>query len=227
MCSTSSNANTKSLSSCTKQTTMPAISEEHNSNLTQNLMANAELRLRLGELINYGSPASNRSPSTNRMPSSLRVASPVPTTPQPADVTPMDTIPTNPFKASTVDKFLQHVNFPGPHLHGYYCVNSIPQLIVRKGTVSIGPDKYVIDKQLGKGAYGTVFRGVNLKYGSTVAIKLQRPANRWEFYICRELQSRLAQHPLRERFMHVQAGYFSKYNFCYRLLIVLILIILI
>lgn len=45
----------------------------------------------------------------------------------------------------------------------------------------------------------------------TVAMKFQKPANKWEYYICRELQSRLANHPLRDRFMDVPLAYFGKY----------------
>lgn len=76
--------------------------------------------------------------------------------------------------------------------------------------VFLGKDKYIVDKQLGKGTYGTVYKAIDLRKNKTVALKLQKPPNRWEFYICREIQSRLSNHPLRDRFMDVPIGYFSK-----------------
>lgn len=39
--------------------------------------------------------------------------------------------------------------------------------------------------------YGTVFKAVNLQTGQTVALKTQRPAWVWEFYITREIKHRL------------------------------------
>jgi len=39
--------------------------------------------------------------------------------------------------------------------------------------------------------YGTVFKAVNLQTGETVALKTQRPAWVWEFYIVREIKTRL------------------------------------
>lgn len=77
-----------------------------------------------------------------------------------------------------------------------------------------GRDKYTIEKLLGKGQFGTVFKAYNLQMSCTVALKYQKPPNKWEFYICRELQARLANHPLRDRFMDISVGYFSKHNIC-------------
>lgn len=83
-------------------------------------------------------------------------------------------------------------------------------LKVKKEPQRIGDDRYYVEKQLGKGTYGTVFKAVDLRTRRIVALKYQKPPNKWEFYICRELQSRLAQHPLRDRFMDVNVGYFRK-----------------
>ncbi|RZC42274.1 mitotic checkpoint serine/threonine-protein kinase BUB1 beta [Asbolus verrucosus] len=194
----------------TKQNNMATISEEHNSYLAQNLMVNAALRSSsLGDLMDFGHHSSPM--AVGQKNSSVgNSCSPVPTIPTPAKVIPLNFVPSDPFKQNVIEKLLQRVSFPGPHTRGYYCLHSIPKLLVRKETVCIGSDKYVIEKQLGKGTYGTVFRGVDLRTGNTVALKFQKPANRWEFYICRELQSRLMHHPLRERFMDVRIGYFSE-----------------
>ncbi|KAJ8954376.1 hypothetical protein NQ318_011049 [Aromia moschata] len=73
----------------------------------------------------------------------------------------------------------------------------------------LGDEKYIVEKQLGKGTFGTVFKATDIYKNKAVALKCQKPPNKWEFYICRELQARLAEHPLRERFMDISCGYFD------------------
>lgn len=67
-----------------------------------------------------------------------------------------------------------------------------------------------MEKQLGKGTYGTVFKGYDATNNKSVALKYQKPINKWEYYICRELKLRLSDNPLRNRFMDVSVGYFGK-----------------
>lgn len=54
-----------------------------------------------------------------------------------------------------------------------------------------GTEAYDLEKCLGKGMYGTVFKAVNLQTGETVALKTQKPAWVWEYYIVREIKARL------------------------------------
>lgn len=86
---------------------------------------------------------------------------------------------------------------------------------VKKEPQRIGEDRYYVEKQLGKGTYGTVFKATDLRTKRVVALKYQKPPNKWEFYICRELQNRLANHLLKDRFMDVHLGYFRKLFFYY------------
>lgn len=183
---------------------MPRISEENNYdyNLAQNRKANEELRTSLQEFMDYESNPS--SPSTE---------SPSP----PVIIAPLDVVPTNPFKPAFISKLLERVGFPGEHKFGYHPIYTIPKLNVKKEIVCIGSDKYFIEKHIGKGAYGSVFKATNISKSQNVALKLQKPPNKWEYYICRELQARLACHPLKERFMDISAGYFCKH--CIRYLI--------
>lgn len=214
--SSSSGATTKSsVFPNTIKQNMGTISEEHNSYLAQNLMANAELRTSLlGELMDFDQPnpapsipVLNQEKSFSDDEDDLIMA--------PTQVEPLNTVPSDPFRKSVIEELLRRVCFPGPHTRGYHTLSHISKLKVRKEPVTIGTDKYLVEKELGKGTFGTVFRGIDLKSGSNVALKCQNPANRWEFYICRELQARLENHPLREAFMDVKIGYFSKYFGCH------------
>ena len=50
---------------------------------------------------------------------------------------------------------------------------------------------YDLDKCLGKGTYGTVFKGTDIQNRKVVALKTQKPAWVWEYYISREIKTRL------------------------------------
>ncbi|CAG9858282.1 unnamed protein product [Phyllotreta striolata] len=181
------------------------ISLEHSNNLTQNLQANAKLRSILND-IGAVQPAVN---SVNICFNSSILETSKREIPAPARVKPLEYVPSDPFKSSLINHLLVKVAFPGPHTCGYLEIPFIPRLCIKKEPTIIGPgDQYIIDKQLGKGTFGTVYRAIDLGSSTTVAIKHQKPANKWEFYICRELQSRLAKHSLRDRFMEVQVAYF-------------------
>lgn len=54
-----------------------------------------------------------------------------------------------------------------------------------------GSEAYDLEKCLGKGMYGQVFKAVDLQTGRVVALKTQKPAWIWEFYIAREIKTRL------------------------------------
>lgn len=221
--SSSSSNGTKS-SLINQRTKLSNISEEHTSYLSQNMMANAELRRSLlGPLINDNAAITPTIPSISNSSNDTTATIIVPASPveesvnvflgrkipTPADVRPLATAPSNPFRSSFINELLERVQFPGPHSDGYKYLYDLPRLSVRKEPITIGSDQYVMEKQLGKGSFGTVWKGYHLMFGTNVALKYQKPANKWEFYICRELQARLKDHPLRDRFMDVTIGYFS------------------
>lgn len=60
---------------------------------------------------------------------------------------------------------------------------------------------YTISKVLGEGAYAKVLKGVHSGTQKEVALKVQKPCCRWEYYICREIQHRLSQQDLTTAFM--------------------------
>lgn len=124
---------------------MGTILEEHNSYLAQNLMANAELRSSL--LGNYVDlvPASTFSEDApckqmHFLEDEVTVpsVSPIRIIPPPAEVIPLDTAPSDPFKASFINQLLERISFPGPHTYGYIEILSNPKIYLKKEPLVIG-----------------------------------------------------------------------------------------
>ncbi|KAK9718132.1 Mad3/BUB1 homology region 1 [Popillia japonica] len=176
----------------------------YSSNLAQNLKANAALRSSLlGEYMDCQSQQT--SPITELPP-------PIPAV-KPTNITPLTKAPSDPFQRSLIQMLLERINFPGQHTYGYRKIATVPRLNVKKEIVVVGENRYFVEKILGKGTYGSVFKAVDWHTKEIVALKFQKPANKWEFYICRELQARLADHPLKDKFMDVSIGFYNKGNF--------------
>lgn len=65
-----------------------------------------------------------------------------------------------------------------------------------------GDGLFCLRHQLGKGGYGTVYLTELESCGSLGALKIESPAARWEFYILRQIQSRLeSSHPTSRAFV--------------------------
>lgn len=107
----------------------------------------------------------------------------------------------NPFDSRMLTYFLTHMGFPlAHHAAGYFVVNAaVPAK--RNNCLNLNGDVYTISKTLGEGAYAKVLRGVNVNTQQEVALKIQKPSCRWEYYICREIQHRLSQRDLASAFM--------------------------
>lgn len=175
-----------------KKEAMAIITEESSSyhfNLAQNLKANAALRTSVLEVMDCES--GQNSPVTE-MPSQ-----------------PLVKAPSDPFKPALLKQLLERVGFPGRHSNGFIRITGSPRIVLRKEFTLIGEDTYLVNSRLGEGTYGQVYKATDVSTNRTVAVKLQKPPNCWEYYICRELQVRLAKHPLKECFMDIQLGYFS------------------
>lgn len=127
---------------------MGTISEEHNSYLAQNLMANAALRSSsLGNLIGFEAPHSplmveemTTVEPTVPMQSSP-FDSPVRYIPAPAVVQPLDYAPSDPFKATLINQLLERVAFPGPHMCGYINLHYNPRICIKKEPITIGKSR--------------------------------------------------------------------------------------
>lgn len=109
--------------------------------------------------------------------------------PRPADIDFPKVI--DPFNKKLLDALLDYVKFPNKtHAEGYIEVRSVPKLQVAT-MISVGNNKFSIEKQLGKGNYGAVFLCLDLHSNKSVAVKYQKPSRPWEFYICQEIKARI------------------------------------
>ncbi|XP_034755751.1 mitotic checkpoint serine/threonine-protein kinase BUB1-like isoform X2 [Etheostoma cragini] len=60
-----------------------------------------------------------------------------------------------------------------------------------KTIISMGKASLRVDCVLGEGAFATVYQGTDLQTSERVMLKVQKPANPWEFYINTQLDERL------------------------------------
>ncbi|XP_017129724.1 uncharacterized protein LOC108147594 [Drosophila elegans] len=98
----------------------------------------------------------------------------------------------NPFKVELISSLLESIDFSMyieklPHCH---LVGHVKRLHPNS-QLEVLNEKFEVSKMIGKGAYGSVYKGRHLKSGKKVALKQELPTNYWEFYICLEVHSRL------------------------------------
>ena len=192
-----------------KNTVQALLQDDHSmyhSNLKQNLKVNAALRSSLlAEIMEcesqQSSPVSEVAPTVITSPPMKSTV-----------ISPLVPAPSDPFSSTLINDLLTRINFPGQHSHGFYKIFGTPRLMPRKEPICVGNDAYIIEKVLGKGTFGTVYKAIDCRSKEVVALKIQKPPNKWEYYICRELQVRLVNHIFQNRFMSVSFGYFSEYQ---------------
>lgn len=116
----------------------------------------------------------------------------------------------DPFNSELCKAFLIKLNFPNrENTADYKITNTNLSKLWKNQHASLGGATYQIEKEVGRGSYGAVFRwvrqiffgfvsqllfcfsGVNTNDGSAVALKYQKPPNPWELYICCEVKKRL------------------------------------
>lgn len=179
---------------------------KYEQNLAANSQANAELRSSLLNLIG-GYPAEEAPVPVPQ------IITPIVEEPEPIVIDsvtePLSYVPSDPFKAIIITNLLNLVKFPGEHADTYMPILSTPRIMVRKDLCHVGKDRYLVEKCLGKGTFGSVFKAIGQQDNLVVALKFQKPANKWEYYICKEIQMRLGNNPIRQQFMEVFHGYFS------------------
>ncbi|XP_015190130.1 PREDICTED: uncharacterized protein LOC107073858 isoform X2 [Polistes dominula] len=116
----------------------------------------------------------------------------------------------NPFDKNLIAGLLRNMKFPQPqHAEGYVRLNTNLNKLVPSTIITLGPEAYNLEKCLGKGMYGTVYKAVNMQTGQTVALKTQKPAWVWEYYIVREIKARLTNAHMLRGFMDVSIAYIT------------------
>lgn len=107
----------------------------------------------------------------------------------------------SPFDNRLLEYFLFKISFPlAHHAEGYHSLNAaVPTK--RNNCLNLNGTLYSVNKILGEGAYAKVLKAVNTSTQREVALKIQKPGCRWEYYICREIQHRLSQQNLASSFM--------------------------
>ncbi|XP_058447206.1 uncharacterized protein LOC131427760 [Malaya genurostris] len=98
----------------------------------------------------------------------------------------------DPFDPKLQEAFLEKINFMSyiEELPTCSLVNKV-QPLVKGMVVSVQDTKFSVMKKIGEGTFGTVYCGKNVITGEMIALKQERPANLWEYYICLELRSRI------------------------------------
>lgn len=95
----------------------------------------------------------------------------------------------DPFCPKLLERLLNSINFPQTHHAENYFVsnNSLPAITK---TLQLGNEIYTIAGDIGKGAYARIVKA-SVK-NRMCALKVEKPACKWEHYICREIQKRVA-----------------------------------
>lgn len=112
----------------------------------------------------------------------------------------------DPFNAELCRSFLVKLNFPNRDCKDYKISNSNLPKITKNQTQNFAGVSYQIEKEVGRGAFGAVFRGINTMDGNVVALKYQKPPNSWELYICTEVRKRLKNPDILPGFMTISGA---------------------
>ncbi|XP_011300124.1 uncharacterized protein, partial [Fopius arisanus] len=114
----------------------------------------------------------------------------------------------NPFDKGLISGLLRKIKFPrAHHSDGYHRMNMNLNKMLPSSVVTLGTDTYEMERKLGKGTYGTVMKAVSGQTGQAVALKTQRPAWVWEYYIAREIKARITNPHMLRGFMDISKAY--------------------
>jgi len=120
----------------------------------------------------------------------------------------------DPFSPSTHAKLLARLP-PLSTLHGYLSLPTALPTVRTKALLTLGSDTFYVSECKGEGGFAKVFAatkqdaedGMNSTIsGIDAVLKVQKPANDWEWYVCREVGLRVAP-ALRQAFMASPRNY--------------------
>lgn len=97
----------------------------------------------------------------------------------------------DPFSNELCKAFLTKLDFPNRDTtENCVILRSYFPRFSKGQDVTLGDCDYYVDKEVGRGAYGAVFRAIKSDTKEIMALKYQKPANSWEFYVCQEVRKR-------------------------------------
>ncbi|XP_039522130.1 mitotic checkpoint serine/threonine-protein kinase BUB1 isoform X1 [Pimephales promelas] len=115
-----------------------------------------------------------------------------------APMSPMDTskpgcvhLVRDPWDEELIVSLLSNLQPPLSSLPGLTAWSCRLPTITPKMTVQIAGESLRVDFVLGQGAFATVYQATNLMTSRKLFLKVQKPANPWEFYMDRQLNARL------------------------------------
>lgn len=113
----------------------------------------------------------------------------------------------DPFSSELCKAFLTKLDVPSRDIDASYnVVNNPIQKLSNTKTINLADINYNIEKEVGKGSYGSVYKAINTNSGNVVALKFQRPANTWELYICMEVRKRIKDPYIFSGFMDISSA---------------------
>ncbi|XP_064539059.1 uncharacterized protein Bub1 [Drosophila montana] len=102
----------------------------------------------------------------------------------------------DPFNSELCRAFLAKLNFPGDNdAHASYKVvqTPLPKISNTRTLNVLDSVQFNIDKEVGRGSYGSVYKATDTRTGNVVALKYQKPPNTWEIYICDQVLRRIRE----------------------------------
>ncbi|XP_055917822.1 uncharacterized protein LOC129950058 [Eupeodes corollae] len=99
----------------------------------------------------------------------------------------------DPFNNELCKAFLTKLNFPSYDAAENVCKvvsTPLPKFANTK-MITLADIRFSIEKEVGRGSYGSVYKATDCKTGTVVALKYQKPPNIWEIYICHQVRKRI------------------------------------
>nr|XP_061806368.1 mitotic checkpoint serine/threonine-protein kinase BUB1 [Nerophis lumbriciformis] len=108
--------------------------------------------------------------------------------------TPREPVLADPWNDELISRFLSEMSPPLSSHPQYISWRCCLPNIAPKMTVSMGNASLRVDRILGQGAFATVYQASDPTGSDKLVLKVQKPANPWEFYINAQLDRRLGPH---------------------------------
>ncbi|KAG4074414.1 hypothetical protein HA402_000393 [Bradysia odoriphaga] len=113
----------------------------------------------------------------------------------------------DPFNSELCKAFLVKKDFPSRDHDDMYKLVSTPiSKLLNTKIALLANIPFQIEKEVGRGSYGSVFKAINTNTGAVVALKYQKPPNNWELYICREVRKKITNYDMLLGFMDISTA---------------------